>query len=44
MTLPNVEDIVRGLINKALENGASDNVSVIIIKGEPESIPGMAQS
>lgn len=36
MTLPNVEDVVKGLINKALENGASDNVSVIIIRGEPD--------
>ena len=31
---PAPEDIVKGLIDKALENGAHDNVSVIVIKGE----------
>lgn len=38
MTLPNLDDIVSGLIEKALENGASDNVSVIIVRGEPDNM------
>lgn len=32
------QDIVDSLISKALDNGAADNVSVIIIKGEPGRI------
>lgn len=34
----NAENSVKDLIAKALENGASDNVSVIIIKGEPGTL------
>ncbi len=36
MTLPNLDDVVNGLIEKALDNGASDNVSVVIVRGEPD--------
>ncbi|MDH5573608.1 MAG: protein phosphatase 2C domain-containing protein [Gammaproteobacteria bacterium] len=32
------QNIVDNLISKALDNGAADNVSVIIVKGEPGSI------
>lgn len=32
------EHMVKNLIARALENGASDNVSVIIIRGEPDSV------
>ena len=35
---PSAETTVKGLIAKALENGASDNVSVIVIKGEAGSL------
>ena len=38
LSLPTAETIVKKLIARALENGASDNVSVIIVKGEPGSV------
>jgi len=41
----NVEDAVDELIQKALDNGANDNVSVILVKGEPDSFsPNQSQN
>jgi protein phosphatase len=34
-----LEEAVETLIQKTLDNGASDNVSVILVKGEPAAIP-----
>lgn len=39
LSQPSPQLIVQHLLAKALENGASDNVSIIIVKGEPGSIP-----
>ncbi|VAW58409.1 Protein serine/threonine phosphatase PrpC, regulation of stationary phase [hydrothermal vent metagenome] len=36
-SMTSLEDAVETLIQKALDNGANDNVSVIIIKGEPDA-------
>jgi len=38
LSLPTPETIVSNLLAKALDNGASDNVSIIIVKGEAGSI------
>lgn len=38
LVLPNAEAMVKSLVTQALENGAADNLSIIIIKGEPGSM------
>lgn len=44
LSLPTPETIVKNLLAKALDNGASDNVSIIIVKGEPGSIPASSRA
>jgi len=38
MKLSDIDEVEHALMQKALDNGANDNVSIIIVKGEPESM------
>ncbi|HEX5636708.1 MAG TPA: protein phosphatase 2C domain-containing protein [Gammaproteobacteria bacterium] len=44
LSLPTPEKIVKELLATALKNGASDNVSIIIVKGEPGSVPAQSRA